>query len=63
MIVDYLQDSLRHELKIHVKRQLKALNDEPTPTIFLKFARDEEELQHEISSEQQPHIIPPQPYW
>ncbi|CAF4172737.1 unnamed protein product [Rotaria magnacalcarata] len=34
MIVDYLQDDLRHELKIHVKRQLKALNDEPTPTIF-----------------------------
>ncbi|CAM4801248.1 unnamed protein product [Rotaria magnacalcarata] len=63
MIVDYLQDGLRHELKIHVKRQLKALNDEPTPAIFLKIARDEEELQHEISSEQQPSITPPQPYF
>ncbi|CAF5056274.1 unnamed protein product [Rotaria magnacalcarata] len=37
MIVDYLQDDLRHELKIHVKRQLKALNDEPTPTIFFEI--------------------------
>ncbi|CAF2047848.1 unnamed protein product, partial [Rotaria magnacalcarata] len=63
MIVDYLQDGLRHELKIHVKRQLRAFNDEPTSAIFLKIARDEEELQHEISSEQQPSITPPQPYW
>ncbi|CAF1654997.1 unnamed protein product [Rotaria magnacalcarata] len=54
MIVDYLQDGLRHELKIHVKRQLRAFNDEPTSAIFLKIARDEEELQHETSSEQQP---------
>ncbi|CAF3431006.1 unnamed protein product [Rotaria socialis] len=34
MIVDYLQDVLRQELKIHVKRQLKAFNDEPTRAIF-----------------------------
>ncbi|CAF3490665.1 unnamed protein product, partial [Rotaria socialis] len=62
MIADYLQDGLRQELKIHAKRQVKALNDEPTPAIFLKISRDEEELQHGISSEQQPSITPPQPY-
>ncbi|CAF4259424.1 unnamed protein product [Rotaria magnacalcarata] len=44
MIVDYLQDGLRHELKIHVERQLKALNDEHTPAMFSKIACDEEEL-------------------
>ncbi|CAF4400592.1 unnamed protein product [Rotaria magnacalcarata] len=44
IIVDYLQDGLRHELKIHIKRQLKALNDEPTPAMFSKIACDEEEL-------------------
>ncbi|CAF4433165.1 unnamed protein product [Rotaria magnacalcarata] len=44
IIVDYLQDGLRHELKIHIKRQLKALNNEPTPAIFSKIACDEEEL-------------------
>ncbi|CAF1519299.1 unnamed protein product [Rotaria magnacalcarata] len=53
MIVDYLQDGLRHELKIHAKRQLKALNDEPTPTMFSKIACDEEEL----------HITTPQLYF
>ncbi|CAF4379964.1 unnamed protein product, partial [Rotaria magnacalcarata] len=53
MTVDYLQDGLRHELKIHVKRQLKALNDEPTPTMFSKIACDEEEL----------HITTPQLYF
>ena len=37
MIVDYLQDGLRPELKIHVKRQLKTLNDSLTPAIFLKL--------------------------
>ncbi|CAF1616284.1 unnamed protein product [Rotaria magnacalcarata] len=63
MIVDYLQDDLRHELKVHVKRQLRAFNDEPTPAIFLKITRDEEELQHETSSEQQPSVTPPQSYW
>ncbi|CAF4327841.1 unnamed protein product, partial [Rotaria magnacalcarata] len=44
IIVDYLQDGLRHELKIHIKRQRKALNNEPTPAIFSKIACDEEEL-------------------
>ena len=63
MIVDYLQDGLRPELKIHVKRQLKTLNDSLTPAIFLKIARDEEELQNELSVEQQTTIIPPQPYF
>ncbi|CAF1684887.1 unnamed protein product, partial [Rotaria magnacalcarata] len=37
IIVDYLQDGLRHELRIHIKRQLKTLNGEPTPAIFRKL--------------------------
>jgi hypothetical protein len=63
MIVDYLQDGLRPELKIHVKRHMKSLNVELTPAIFLKIARNEEELQHEISSTQQSSTVPAQPYF
>ena len=51
MIVDYLQDGIRNDLKLHVKRRLKTLTDAPTPAMFLKIARDEEELQNEVSSE------------
>jgi hypothetical protein len=39
MIVDYLQDGLREELKIQVKCHMKTLNIELTPAIFLKIAR------------------------
>ncbi|CAF4134626.1 unnamed protein product, partial [Rotaria sordida] len=63
MIVDYLQDGIRNDLKIQVKRRLKTLNDEPAPAIFLKIARDEEELLNEIPSETQQSIISPQPYF
>ncbi|CAF3909759.1 unnamed protein product, partial [Rotaria sordida] len=54
---------IRNDLKIHVKRRLKTLNDEPTPAIFLRIARDEEELLNEIPSETQQSIIPPHPYF
>lgn len=50
MIVDYLQDGVRDDLKIHIKRRLRNLDTEITPAIFLKIARDEEELQKEVSS-------------
>ena len=60
-IVDYLQDGIRHNLKIHVKRRLKTLNDEPSPVIFLKIARNEKELLNEILSETPQSIIPPHP--
>jgi len=63
MIFNYLQDGLREQLKIHVKRHMKILNSELTPAIFLKIARNEEELQHEISSSHQPSIVPSQPYF
>ncbi|CAF4224365.1 unnamed protein product [Rotaria sp. Silwood2] len=63
MIVDYLQDGIRNDLKIHVKRRLKTLNDEPTPATFWKIAHDEEELLNEIPSESQQSIVPPHPYF
>ena len=63
MIVDYLQDGLRDELKIHVKRHMKTFDTELTPAIFLKIARNEEELQHEISSTHQSSIVSSQPYF
>ncbi|CAF1298080.1 unnamed protein product [Rotaria sp. Silwood1] len=63
MIVDYLQDGMRNDLKIHVKRRLKTLDDEPTPGIFWKIAHDEEELLNEIPSETQQSIFPTSPYF
>lgn len=63
MIVDYLQDGIRNDLKLHVKRRLRTLTDDPTPAMFLKIARDEEELQNEVSSDAQHSFIPPQPYF
>ena len=50
MIIDYLQDGVRDDLKIHIKRRLRNLaTDVITPALFLKIARDEEELQKEVS--------------
>ena len=61
MIDDYLHDGICNDLKIYVKRRLETLNDEPTPAIFLKIARDEEELLNEILCEIPQSIIPPHP--
>lgn len=63
MIVDYLQDGLRDELKVHVKRHMKTLTVDPTPAIFLKIARIEDELQHEMSSTHQSSVVPSPPYF
>ena len=63
MIVDYLQDGIRDTLKVHVKRRMRALADAPDPAMFLKIARDEEELQHELSSSQPSIADSPQPYF
>lgn len=63
MIVDYLQDGVRNELKVHVKRQLKNIQGEVTPAMFLKIARDEEELYNEMASSLQPSFTPTQPYF
>ena len=50
MIIDYLQDGVRDDLKIHIKRRLRTLDtDIITPALFLKIARDEEELQKEVA--------------
>lgn len=63
MIVDYLQDGVRNELKIHIKRRMKTLTDTPSPAQFLTIARDEEELLQELSHQQPPIINTAQPYF
>jgi len=63
MIVDYLQDGVRNELKIHIKRRLKALPDAPSPAQFLTIARDEDELQQELLQYQSSTITTAQPYF
>jgi hypothetical protein len=63
MIVDYLQDGINDELKIHVKRQLKALKGEATPALFLQIARDEDELQKEVIREHPSPFASSQPYF
>ena len=50
MVVDYLQDGVRDDSKLNVKRRMAISSDEPTPALFLKIARIEEELQQEVSS-------------
>ena len=62
MIVEYLQDGLRQELKIHAKCQLKILNDISTPAMLLNIARDEKELRNEFSVERQTTVSLLQPY-
>lgn len=62
LIVDYLQDGVRDDLKIHIKRRLRTLDTEITPAVFLKIARDEEELQKEVLSSSNVTSLP-QPYF
>jgi hypothetical protein len=64
MIVDYLQDGVRDDLKIHIKRRMASITEVVTPATFLKIARTEEELQNETSftptssSHSQPYFAP-----
>lgn len=51
MIIDYLQDGVRDDLKIHIKRSMKTVRTEITPAVFLKIAREEEELQNETTTD------------
>ncbi|CAF1539454.1 unnamed protein product [Adineta ricciae] len=63
MIIDYLQDGLRDELKIHVKRRMRTFTEPPSPAQFLKIARDEEELQQEVLYSQTSVINTTQAYF
>jgi hypothetical protein len=63
MIVDYLQDGVRDELKIHIKRRMKTLTDAPSPAQFLTIARDEEELHQDLLHSQSSTITAAQPYF
>ncbi|CAF1228276.1 unnamed protein product [Adineta steineri] len=63
MIIDYLQDGVCAELKIHIKRCMKKLDDDPSPAQFLKIARDEEELQKEFSYSSSSNATATQPYF
>ena len=51
MVVSYLLDGVRDDLKIHIKRCMKPLRTAITPAQFLQIARDEEELQNETSAD------------
>lgn len=44
MIIDYLEDGVRDDLKVHIKRRLKTVSGPITPSLFFQIARDEEEL-------------------
>lgn len=50
LIIDFLQDGLRDDLRIHINRRLRTLPDPITPPAFLQIARDEEELQKDSFS-------------
>jgi hypothetical protein len=63
MIVDYLVDGVRDDLRIHVKRRIASYSsDSVNVALFLKIARAEDELQNDVS------LVPPpssfsQPYF
>ena len=62
MIVDYLVDGVRDDLRIHVKRLMANTTETLNAAFFLKIARAEDELQKEISSVQPPSSFS-QPYF
>ena len=62
MIVDYLQDGVRDDLKVHIKRRMATMPDAPSPALFLKIARAEDELQKDVSAALPPSLFS-QPYF
>ena len=59
MIIDYLQDGVSDDLKIHIKRRLATITNAVTPAVFLKIARTETELQKKVSSTQTSSSLSP----
>ncbi|CAF4587035.1 unnamed protein product, partial [Rotaria sp. Silwood2] len=48
MMISWLENGIKESLKIQIKRQMKLLSESARTTqVFLKFAKDEEELQEE----------------
>ncbi|CAF1090936.1 unnamed protein product, partial [Didymodactylos carnosus] len=66
MIVSCLENGIKTELKTQIKRQMKLIpEDEWTPQIFLKVARNEDELQQDEQQKFQathPYFILTQPH-
>ncbi|CAF2564518.1 unnamed protein product [Rotaria sp. Silwood2] len=59
MMISWLQNGIKDSLKTQIKRQMKLLPESARTTqAFLKIAKDEQELQEEDSSEQEPHNLP-----
>ncbi|CAF1221851.1 unnamed protein product [Adineta steineri] len=57
------QDGVCAELKIHIKRYMKTLDDDPSLAQFLKIACDEEELQKEFFYSLSSNATATQPYF
>jgi hypothetical protein len=61
MIVDYLLDGVRSDLKLHIKRRFHILATDITPALFLRITCEEEELLREHSVHHTPSTYFP-PY-
>jgi hypothetical protein len=59
MMISWLENGIKDSLKIQIKRQMKLLSESARTTrAFLKIAKDEQELQEEISPAPTPSYVP-----
>ena len=62
MIVDYLLDGVRADLRLHIKRRMATESSDASPSLFLTIARVEEALQQDESFAS-PSSLLSQPYF
>jgi hypothetical protein len=59
MMISWIENGIKDSLKIQIKRQMKLLSESARTTrAFLKIAKDEQELQEEISPAPTPSYVP-----